>query len=313
MGYLYSSSVSFRRRPQRSRASLWFGLLGLLFLAVAAGGPVAVAYRVAHPAREALSLTPQALNLEHQEMRIPAADGGAEIAGWWIPAAGSEIAVVMVHDYGRNRLQGGVALPMAKALVRSGFSVFLFDQRGHGASPPGSSFGFGRREAADIGRVVGHLKAAAPAAAHHVVLMAWATGADIALRAAAERQDLSALVLEGSSASPRERLDLAVAEISPYPAFFFGTLTRLMAVLFFAVRPAPLSTTEEQQVLSLRPVLLIEREAGHGERLLNLSGRPGNQLFLVPGAADGRAYSHDPDGYATMVVQFLKQAFPEAR
>lgn len=308
---MYSSSLSFRRRPERSRAGIWLGLFGLLLLLVVLGGPLAVAYLTAHPAREHSADTPAQLGLEFREVRTPAGENGPELAGWLMTAPAADVTVVMLHDYGRNRLQGEAALPLAKSLVQAGYNVFLYDQRGHGSAPQSTGSTFGRWEPEDLARVIAHLQSSGEMA-RHVVVMGWAMGANVGLQTAALDPEVEALILDTPTPNVRLRLDREIERLSPYPSFFFTALTRWMAVLFFGFRPAAMDPYQEIRRVTPRPVLLIQGRTGPGAALLSLSGRPGNELYLVPGAEPGQAYGQEPQAYAGMVLEFLRRNFPTA-
>ncbi|BCM91665.1 hypothetical protein IAD21_03540 [Abditibacteriota bacterium] len=71
---------------------------------------------------------------------------GAQLKGWFIPSAGSQRTIVIVHGIGSNR---GDMLSVVPFLHRAGFNLFLFDLRGHGESS-GHTTTFGVNEARDV-------------------------------------------------------------------------------------------------------------------------------------------------------------------
>ena len=112
-----------------------------LKLALALVALLAVLYVAAsvYVARSALSAevkplgeTPAALGLAYEDVEF-SPRGREEIAlrGWWIPAAEPRATVIRVHgvDSNRNSLLG-----LAAPLTDAGYSVLLFDLRGHGES-----------------------------------------------------------------------------------------------------------------------------------------------------------------------------------
>lgn len=71
---------------------------------------------------------------------------GVRLVGWFIPSAGSQRTLVVVHGIGSNR---GDMLDVVPFLHRAGYNLFLFDLRGHGESS-GHTTTFGVNEARDV-------------------------------------------------------------------------------------------------------------------------------------------------------------------
>lgn len=74
--------------------------------------------------------------------------GGPELRlrGWWLPAADSRATIIRVHGVDSNR---GSLLGLSVALTRAGFSVLVFDLRGHGESDA-ARMGAGLDERQDV-------------------------------------------------------------------------------------------------------------------------------------------------------------------
>ncbi len=71
-----------------------------------------------------------------------AASDGVKLRGWWWPGRDPERAVILLHGWRADRLQ---MLPRARWLHEYGYSVFLFDFRGCGASEGRTTLGFDER------------------------------------------------------------------------------------------------------------------------------------------------------------------------
>lgn len=119
------------------------------------------------PPRQALWGTPADVGLAGEPVHFPARDDGVRLAGWLVKAAESDEtrpAVILVHDWGWNRLGLAAAEPAAgllqlenvdllrltHALVDAGFHVLMFDLRNHGESAGVSGTTFGYRESLDL-------------------------------------------------------------------------------------------------------------------------------------------------------------------
>lgn len=302
---MYSSSVSYRRRQERSRSGVWVGLFLFLLVAAVLGAPIPIAYLVVHPGQSPGSEPAAPVGASVQQVEVAVGPQGAALPGWLWRAPASEATVVLVHDYGQDRT---AAIPTARSLVEAGFNVLLLDQRGHGAAPKELSVTFGGREPADLARVVSYVRSLG-SAGRHVILMGWSLGANAALRTAAEMPEADGLVLVEPEMEARSRLDGAIEKVSPLPSLFFTTYTRWLTVLFFGVRPGEFRPAEEILKIAPRPTLFIGPAGSAAERLLSLSGREGNTFI----AADGSGGDPSPGGavpaYMPGVVQFLRTHF----
>lgn len=71
---------------------------------------------------------------------------GLSLSGWWLPSPDSTLTVILLHGHGSNRRQ---MIARAKLLHSHGYSVLLYDARGHGESA-GELVSFGFHEANDL-------------------------------------------------------------------------------------------------------------------------------------------------------------------
>ena len=79
-----------------------------------------------------LGETPAALGLAYEDVEFsPRGWGDITLRGWWIPAADARATVIRVHGVDSNRES---LLGLAAPLTDAGYSVLLFDLRGHGES-----------------------------------------------------------------------------------------------------------------------------------------------------------------------------------
>ncbi len=115
------------------RRSLWalFALIALL-AALYCGAAWYVAGQALDADVKPLGETPTAFGLPYEDVEF-SPRGWEEITlrGWWIPAAEPRATVIRIHgvDSNRNSLLG-----LAAPLTNAGYSVLVFDLRGHGES-----------------------------------------------------------------------------------------------------------------------------------------------------------------------------------
>lgn len=108
-----------------------------------------VAFNVTQVERVALDPPASSIAPAHEDVTFSSRDG-VVLRGWWFVAAGADRAVVMVHGRARNRVNSDfMPADIAKLLLVHGYSVLLFDLRGHGESG-GTRYTLGIEEPREI-------------------------------------------------------------------------------------------------------------------------------------------------------------------
>ena len=128
-----------------------FLLIGTLALALIAYG--AISFRVAQTVTqvERVALDPPASSIAatHEDVTFNSRDG-IILKGWWFAVPGADRAAVIVHGRGRNRVNSEFKqAEITKLLLVHGYSVLLFDLRGHGESG-GTRYTLGIEEPRDV-------------------------------------------------------------------------------------------------------------------------------------------------------------------
>lgn len=146
------------------RIFLWvFALVSAVIIAAAS---LVMRYML-NPPRSPIWASPKDAGLKFSEIHFPARDDGVRLSGWLVKERGAEgqrPTIVLVHDWGWNRLgtaaEGPLAdllrtapvdlLRLAHALTEAGYHVLMFDLRSHGESAAGSGMSFGYQESLDL-------------------------------------------------------------------------------------------------------------------------------------------------------------------
>jgi dienelactone hydrolase len=149
--------------------------------------PVAIAYVVTHSARAHVP-TPD-LGAAHEEVAFTTSDG-LRLEGWYIP---SENGAAVISFPGRS----GPQKP-AKMLARHGYGVLLFDRRGEGQSEGDPNL-FGWQGERDIRAAVAYLQSRPEVDPERIGGIGLSVGGEMMIEAAAESDDLKAIVSEGGS------------------------------------------------------------------------------------------------------------------
>jgi len=230
-----------------------------LFCAAAVAAAVGTqVYRVTHPQRQSdAPPTLASVVVPVEEVRFESSDG-VSIEGWLLSGEPGRPFIVLCHALGRSKAS---VLDLAVQFHKDGFSLLLFDFRGHGSSSgKGSSLGVSEKR--DIIGAVDYLASLEEAGTDRIGVYGVWMGAHAAVLAAVDRPAIKVLVLDGLYPDPDFPLMRGV-----YGTWSFGA-----EHLGFAPRAA-------FAVLSLSKVD-DQRAAEHLPRLL------GRDLLLVAPEAD---------------------------
>ena len=306
-----------RREAQAGGARLWVVVLTILV-----GAPLLVAFvaanRVLHPEWEHHGLPcdafskraftycgdpEQELGLFFENVQFPSARDGVTLRGWLVgaepPARGG---IVFVHGGGGDRREG---LRYARFLHDRGFTVLMFDLRGHGLSDAdGSGLHFGALEQNDVRGAVDFMRARGY---QRQGIVAGSMGAASAILASIDQPLVKALVLENTYTSMRDFVPDALGWAGlPAP------LAPIVRAILFYRRPELAEVDPLSQIgrLAPRPLLLIAGDADHltpvarMQQLLVAAGNP-KDLWIIPKGDHGQLIGVDPDAYAARVGAFL--------
>ncbi len=177
-----------RRRTLLAAAA---AILVVVFIVAPAG----IAYASLHPERCLGEATPADYGLGYENFTVSTADG-VELKGWLIPGS-SEAVFVVMHGYtsckGDERL-----VRLAAELASRGYTVAMFDFRGHGESSGTTTIG--PREARyDVPAVLDYVLSRYPGA--RLVLVGYSMGAVAAIVGGAS-YDYDNLVIVADSPYP---------------------------------------------------------------------------------------------------------------
>lgn len=215
--------------------------------------------------------TPGELGLAFEEFSVSTKDG-LTLPGWYVPAAGSDAAIVFVHGHGGMRNEG---LRYAKALHRAGFNLVFFDLR---RNVPGgfASMGFHEKDDVKAAVKVVHEKYKN----RKVGLFGFSMGAATGILSMAEDRSVDAGLFSSGYASAKDVLLEAAKRdygLPQYPLFPF--------VEFFIDLRGGMKISEVQPEnrigeIAPRPVLLFHCDqddyvaSSHLDRLLRQAKEP---------------------------------------
>jgi len=159
--------------------------------------PVSESYVVTHASR---AYVPAANpGTPYQDVSFTTSDG-LRLEGWYVPTKNGATVVIVPGRKGPQK--------PARLLAEHGFGVLLFDRRGEGESE-GDPNGFGWAGTRDVRAAIAFLRGRPEVDESRIGGLGLSVGGEILLQAAAETDDLRAVVSEGAGfRSVREAVDL---------------------------------------------------------------------------------------------------------
>jgi pimeloyl-ACP methyl ester carboxylesterase len=216
-------------------------------------------YKISYPPALPEAANPSHYSLPSLEVVVPT-DDGRDLAAWWIPGLKGAPGIILAPGYGMNRADG---LSLASALHENGFNILIYDQRGNGESPKGSST-LGLYETKDMLQAVKFIKSRPESNPQRLGIWGVDVGAVSALRAAADCPEVRAIVVDGAYDSVGDYLGYRITED-------FGVDSRVVHLgafqifrLFHLFRGSFSNTSIPAQALSDRTILFIKGENRKG-------------------------------------------------
>lgn len=267
-----------------------------------------VSWNLTHPYRKALTAAPP---IPYTDVRFRSTQDGLMLRGW-LMNADSDKTVIMVHGYRDNRLEDSVpAMSIARGLVDDGYNFLTFDLRDSGQSD-GSLATVGLYEQRDVLGAIDYVRSLGRPG-DRIALLGFSMGASTALLAAAQTEDVQAIVADSAFDDLYPYLEDNLPKWSNLPDFPFTSMMLATLPLVSGVNPrlvAPIRAVPQLQ----EPVLFIHGLADtkipyqNSQRLRAAARNPADELWLVPGADHTRSFSADPPGYWNHLLPFLAAA-----
>jgi uncharacterized protein len=281
-----------RRYLRRSLLAVAGAVVGLFVVA-----PLSGAYLFTHLGRP---VVPAAnLGADYEQVSFTTSDG-LELAGWYVP---SRNGAAVIAFPGRNGPQ-----KQTRMLARHGYGVLLFDRRGQGESE-GDPHAFGWEGEKDIKAAVAFLQRRPDVDPERIGGLGLSVGGELMLHAAAETDDLKAVVSEGAGArSVAEFREMPDASI---PMHAVETMITAGNALFSNSPPPPVMHDIVGRIAP-RPVFIIWAPDGVDTEALNrgyyeAAGEP-KTLWEIPESKHVGGLQARPREYERRVIGFFDDA-----
>lgn len=248
--------------------------------------PALMAYAALHPSRCIPQGSPTDYGIGYENFTVETDDGIA-VSGWLLnPKPGAKTVFVLLHGYTSCRWSDYMRT-VAVELAKRGYTVAVFDFRGHGLSG-GSGTTIGPKEVLDAEAVLSYIESRYPSA--RVILVGYSMGAAVAYVVGARDPRVSCIVAD----SPYYRLAAVVPRwienVMGLPGWYGALIQfygQLMSGVDLSFGPASVKHVDKPLLViyGTRDPLLTEEEAR------DLAGRsPEGRLLVVPGAEHVRSY-----------------------
>jgi fermentation-respiration switch protein FrsA (DUF1100 family) len=278
---------------------------------------LAISFRVAETVTqvERVPLDPpaSAIAATHDDVTFKSRDG-VELKGWWFAVTGADRAVVLVHGRGRNRVNSDfMEAAIARLLLVHGYSVLLFDLRGHGESG-GTRYTLGIEEPRDILAAIDLAATQAGIDRNRVALIGESLGGGSALMTVKADPSIGPVVTDSAFADGNTVVSESATKYTNLPSWFTPGIV-LMSRLFLGLDIAQVTPAKVVAAHPERAFLFIQCTDDttvllhHGLDLKAASKNPRTELWVVPGCEHVKAYATHPDEWAQHVLTFLEREF----
>ena len=268
--------------------------------------------------RDPLKKTPAYVQDRYEDVSFKSRDG-LLLKGWWFPAAGTATkAAVLVHGKDQNRIDSSFDPGrMARFLIADGWSVLLFEMRGHGQSE-GVRWGLGEYEPDDILAAIDQVQQKTGIARNRVATIGESMGGGSVLMTVGRDPSIGPVVVDSAYASA----PVVVSEIGPQyshlPTFFTPGLV-LMSRVLYGIDIGQVVPVDVVKAHPERPFLFIQCENDgtvakhHGVDLKAASANPNTQLWLVDDCGHVKAFVTHPQEWQARVLAFLDGQLGDAQ
>lgn len=222
------------------------------------------------------------------------------LRGWYIPPQNNSV-IILLHGYFSDRTS---TVFQARYLAQAGYGVLLYDERGAGESD-GSQRTFGWRDVDDVAGALAFLKDKAKTFG----IFGCSVGGQIALRAAAQFPQLSAVVADGPAVLSVDDMPPAAGWQDYLPLTYDWLVDRLIEAHVGMAVPFSVMTTIGK--IAPRPILLLSGALGNEKAHIQLYQQAAGsnaQMWVVPGSTHCDGPSTDPTEYASRMLNFFNKS-----
>ncbi len=276
------------------------GVIGGLLIGYI-GYVIVTAEMYAQPAQVSLGgVTPRDRGLAYEDVTLTTNDG-LTLKGWYLPSH-NHAAIILLHGYGGNRLE---VLDRATLLAQHGYGVLLYDERASGESG-GDKRTFGWLDVNDVPLALTYLQARSEIDPQRIGIHGFSIGGQIALRAAAQSDQIKAVVAE-------EPGFVRISDVPDMPGLMdnFYDASYWLGERWLSLRtgtPIPAGLIDDLKRMTPRPILFTATGQDYGRALVRHfyeQALDPKDWWEVPETTHGGGPQARPEEYEQTVIGFL--------
>ncbi len=248
--------------------------------------------------------TPEDYNLSYENITFKSTDR-LLIKGWLIKHPAPKGTIIFAHGYNANRGK----LEVAAFFNWAGFSVLMFDFRGHGESE-GDYISMGYHESKDILGAIIFLSQREDVNLDYLYGFGQSMGAAALIFAQEQKPSFDGLILESTYPDLHQNIATRFKRTYGLPKFPFATSMTLFGSLILGVNS--FSTSPINSIPKVRmPVFLIHDLSDNSVSLenawdlYNAANEP-KKLWIVENASHTGAYTAAEEEFERRVLSFLE-------
>lgn len=303
------SGISYTQRKRRLPTKLILVVIIVLILAalVISILSISTAWNLSRPAKVELPIFSANIVPEYDSISFRDINDEVTLKGWYFITPNSNKTIILAHGYGSNRLPYKEdTIELIKSFLNEGYNFLTFDFRNSGESE-GDITSVGYFEKYDL---LGAIKYAKLRGSDEIILLGFSMGASTSILAAAESQDVTAVIADSPFSDLTMYLNENLSVWSNLPPIF--NKTTLLAMKFLTgVNTKDVSPINDISKILPRPVLLIhskndEKIPIQHSYLLKEASADNVELWETSDANHVETYTKYPDEYINKVLGFLK-------
>ena len=266
-------------------------------------------YKLIHLKLKPLTVEPQTISANYENISFKSRDGKVNIAGWFFKADSSNRTIILVSGSDQNRIDPGFGSDkVARDLLANDFNVLMFDFRGRGQSDK-AVYSIGYYEKYDLAGAYDYLinRGYKP---EHIGVISISLGGGTAVLALPLMSQVGGLVLDSSYSDTHTLIARELPGRSGLPKIFSWGIS-FWARIIYRVKFDEMVPKDTLKNYRDRKFLIIhgttDKYIPVQDSLDLAKSSPKSELWIVPEAGHVKAYEKDPKDYIRRVSNYFNE------
>lgn len=283
-------------------------VLVFLFAVAYAGIGAYAASRVVSSYPSSIDIPASAISSRYEELSVQTEDN-LTLKGWYFKGSNDRL-LIFVSGIRNNRLNNDYkGVDLAIEYLAEGYSVILYDNRGHGESSQ-TNLTYGIKESNDIIKIVSYAESKGYTR-DHIAILGISLGTISTTMALEGLKGIGAIVLDSATAHLRPVISHVLSVENGLPEFVHPSVYFFMKLVYGVDVPGinPVEVVKkvpDQKLLLLLGEKDILMPRWQSDEILAAANKE-SKLVIFPGGAHIETYKHDPELYRQTVLPYLQQ------